>query len=117
LKYDITIEELMAYIPGPDFPTGGVIYDTNAIKAAYATGRGGIVMRGQTEIVEEKAGSFQIIINELPYQVNKASLVEKIAELVNEKKLEGIRDLRDESNKEGVRVVVDLKKDAYPKKF
>ncbi len=113
---DITIEELMACIPGPDFPTGGVIYDTNAIKAAYATGRGGIVMRGQTEIVEEKAGSFQIIINELPYQVNKASLVEKIAELVNEKKLEGIRDLRDESNKEGVRVVVDLKKDAYPKK-
>lgn len=113
---DITIEELMQHIPGPDFPTGGIIYDTNAIKAAYATGRGGIVMRGQTEIVEEKAGSFQIIINELPYQVNKASLVEKIAELVNEKKLEGIRDLRDESNKEGVRVVVDLKKDAYPKK-
>ncbi len=113
---DITIEELMQHIPGPDFPTGGIIYDTNAIKAAYATGRGGIVMRAQTEIVEEKAGSFQIIVSELPYQVNKAQLVEKIAELVNEKKIEGIRDLRDESNKEGVRVVVELKKDAYPKK-
>lgn len=113
---DITVEELMQYIPGPDFPTGGIIYDTNAIKAAYATGRGGIVMRGKTEIVEEKSGSFQIIISELPYQVNKAQLVEKIADLVNEKKIEGIRDLRDESNKEGVRVVVELKKDAYPKK-
>jgi DNA gyrase subunit A len=113
---DITIEELMQHIPGPDFPTGGIIYDTNAIKAAYATGRGGIVMRAKTDIVEEKAGSFQIIVSELPYQVNKAQLVEKIAELVNEKKIEGIRDLRDESNKEGVRVVVELKKDAYPKK-
>lgn len=113
---DITIEELMRHIPGPDFPTGGIIYDTNAIKAAYATGRGGIVMRAKTDIVEEKAGSFQIIVSELPYQVNKAQLVEKIAELVNEKKIEGIRDLRDESNKEGVRVVVELKKDAYPKK-
>ncbi len=112
---DITVEELMQYIPGPDFPTGGIIYDTNAIKAAYATGRGGIVMRAQTEIVEEKSG-FQIIVSELPYQVNKAQLVEKIADLVNEKRLEGIRDLRDESNKEGVRVVVELKKDAYPKK-
>lgn len=113
---DITVEELMQFIPGPDFPTGGIIYDTNAIKAAYATGRGGIVMRAKTDIIEEKAGSFQIIVNELPYQVNKAQLVEKIAELVNEKKLEGIRDLRDESNKEGVRIVVELKKDAYPKK-
>lgn len=112
---DITIEELMQYVPGPDFPTGGIIYDTNAIKAAYATGRGGIVMRAKTEIVEEKSG-FQIIVSELPYQVNKAQLVEKIADLVNEKRLEGIRDLRDESNKEGVRVVVELKKDAYPKK-
>ncbi len=113
---DITIEQLMQYIPGPDFPTGGIIYDTNAIKAAYATGRGGIVMRAQTEIIEEKSGSFQIIVTELPYQVNKAQLVEKIADLVNEKKIEGIRDLRDESNKEGVRVVIELKKDAYPKK-
>jgi len=113
---EITIDELIAVIPGPDFPTGGIIYDKNAIKEAYATGRGGIVMRAKTEIVEEKAGAFRILVSELPYQVNKATLVEKIAELVTEKKIEGIRDLRDESNKDGVRVVVDLKKDAYPKK-
>lgn len=114
---DITVEELVQHVPGPDFPTGGIIYDKNEIKQAYATGRGGIVMRAKTEIVEEKSGSFRIIVSELPYQVNKATLVEKIAELVTEKRIEGIRDLRDESNKEGIRVVVELKKDAYPKKI
>ncbi len=113
---DISIDELVEIIPGPDFPTGGIIYDKAAIREGYATGRGGVVMRAKTEIVEEKAGSFRIIVTELPYQVNKANLVEKIAELVNEKRIEGIRDLRDESNKDGVRVVVELKKDAYPKK-
>ena len=113
---DITIDELMQYVKGPDFPTGGIIYDINEIKQAYATGRGGIVMRAKTEIMEEKSGSFRIIVTELPYQVNKAQLLEKIAELVTEKRIEGIRDLRDESNKDGVRVVVELKKDAYPKK-
>ncbi|MSR85312.1 DNA gyrase subunit A [Candidatus Uhrbacteria bacterium] len=113
---EISIDDLVKHIPGPDFPTGGIIYDHSAIKLAYATGRGGIVMRAKTEIVEEKAGTFRIIVSELPYQVNKAQLVEKIAELVTEKKIEGIRDLRDESNKEGIRVVVELKKDAYPKK-
>jgi DNA gyrase subunit A len=113
---DISIEDLVKIIPGPDFPTGGIIYDKNAIMQAYATGRGGIVMRAKTEIVEEKAGSFQIIVSELPYQVNKATLLEKMAELVTEKRIEGIRDLRDESNKEGIRMVIELKKDSYPKK-
>ncbi len=113
---DIEIDELVKMIPGPDFPTGGIIYDKNEIKQAYATGKGGIVMRAKTEIVEERAGAFQIIVSELPYQVNKAQLLEKIAELVTEKKIEGIRDLRDESSKGEVRVVIELKKDAYPKK-
>jgi len=112
----ISVEELMEYIKGPDFPTGGIIYNKNDISTAYATGRGGIVMRAKADIVETKAGAFQIIVNEIPYQVNKATLIEKIADLVQEKKIEGIKDLRDESNKEGVRIVVDLKKDSYPKK-
>ncbi len=113
---DISIDDLVKIIPGPDFPTGGIIYDKSEIKQAYATGRGGIVMRAKAEIVEEKSGAFRIIVEELPYQVNKATLLEKIAELVTEKKIEGIRDLRDESNKDGIRMVVELKKDAYPKK-
>jgi len=113
---DATVEELMKFIKGPDFPTGGIIYNHKDILTAYATGKGGIVMRGKAEIVEVKGGSFQIIITEIPYQVNKANLVEKIADLVKNKKLEGIKDLRDESDKEGVRVVIDLKKDAYPRK-
>ncbi|MDD2786259.1 MAG: DNA gyrase subunit A [Patescibacteria group bacterium] len=110
------IDELVEIVKGPDFPTGGVIYDKNAIKQAYATGKGGIVMRAKTEIVEEKAGSFRILVTEIPYGINKSTLLEKIASLVQEKKIEGIRDLRDESNKEGIRIVVELKKDAYPKK-
>lgn len=113
---DIEIDELVKVIPGPDFPTGGIIYNKNDIKQAYATGKGGIVIRAKTEIVEEKAGTFRIIVDELPYQVNKSQLLEKIAELVTEKKIEGIRDLRDESNKDGIRIIVELKKDAYPKK-
>jgi len=113
---DMEMDELSNLIPGPDFPTGGIIYDTQAIKQAQSSGKGGIVMRARTEIVEKKAGSFQIIVTELPYQVNKANLIAKIATLVTNKKIEGIRDLRDESNKEGIRIVVDLKKDAYPKK-
>ncbi len=113
---DITVEELMQFIKGPDFPTGGIIYNTKDILQAYATGKGGIIMRAKTDIVEEKNGAFRIIISEIPYQVNKATLLEQIAMLVTEKKLEGIKDLRDESNKEGIRVVVELKKDAFPKK-
>lgn len=109
------VDDLMQFVKGPDFPTGGVIYDVNAIKTAYATGKGGVVVRGKADI-EEKQNGFQIIITEIPYQVNKATLVEKIAMLVKDKKLEGIRDLRDESDRTGVRVVVELKKDAYPKK-
>lgn len=105
-------EELMKFIPGPDFPTGGIIYNKEDIKAAYSTGKGSIVMRAKAEIVDVS----RIIVTEIPYGVNKADLLAHIAELVRDKKLEGIRDLRDESNKEGVRVVIELKKDAYPKK-
>ncbi|MDP2708956.1 MAG: DNA gyrase subunit A [bacterium] len=114
---EATVEDLTQFVKGPDFPTGGVIYSQKDILQAYATGKGGIVMRGVAEAVEHKNGFSQIIISEIPYQVNKASLVEKIADLVKDKKLEGIKDLRDESDKDGVRVVVDLKKDAYPKKI
>ncbi|MBI5230444.1 MAG: DNA gyrase subunit A [Candidatus Magasanikbacteria bacterium] len=114
---DADIEDLMEFVKGPDFPTGGIIYNKTDIAQAYATGRGGVVLRAKTEIVEEKSGVFKIIVTEIPYQVNKATLVEKIAELVHEKKLEGIKDLRDESNKDGVRVVIEIKKDAYPKKI
>ncbi len=113
---EITVDGLMEHVTGPDFPTGGIIYDINEIKQAYATGKGGIVMRAKTEIVEDKAGQYRIIVNEIPYQVNKTTLIERIAELVTEKKIEGIRDLRDESNKDGIRIVVELKKDAYPRK-
>ncbi|MFA5359602.1 MAG: DNA gyrase subunit A [Patescibacteria group bacterium] len=114
---EATVEDLMQFVKGPDFPTGGVIYNQKDILQAYATGKGGIVMRGVAEVVENKNGMFQIVISEIPYQINKATLVEKIAELVKDKKIEGIKDLRDESDKDGVRVVVDLKKDAYPKKI
>lgn len=114
---EATVEDLMQFVKGPDFPTGGVIYNQKDILQAYATGKGGIVMRGVAEVVENKSGLFQIIISEIPYQINKSTLVEKIAELVKDKKIEGIKDLRDESDKDGVRVVVDLKKDAYPKKI
>lgn len=113
---DISIDALMQHIPGPDFPTGGLVYGASDLKAAYSTGRGGVVCRAAADIVEGKKDNHQIIVTEIPYMVNKASLLEKIADLVREKKLEGIRDLRDESNKEGVRIVVELKKDAYPRK-
>jgi DNA gyrase subunit A len=116
-KPEANIDDLMEFIKGPDFPTGGMIYDIEAIKTAYATGRGSIIMRGKADIEEMKGGKFQIIITEIPYQVNKASLVENIANLVRDKKLVGISDIRDESNREGIRVVVDLKRDSYPKKI
>ena len=110
-----SVEDLMKFIKGPDFPTGAQIFDINEIKQAYATGRGSIVMRAKSEIVEEH-GKFKIIITEIPYQVNKAQLLEHIAQLVNDKKIDGIRDLRDESDKDGIRIVIELKKEAYPKK-
>lgn len=113
---ETTIDEIVEVMPGPDFPTGGIVYGTNDLRAAYATGRGGVVVRAKTDIIEGKKDTAVIIVSEIPYLVNKSSLIEKIADLVREKKLEGIRDIRDESNKEGVRIVIELKKDAYPRK-
>jgi DNA gyrase subunit A len=110
---DITLEELMAIIPGPDFPTGGFIYGAEGIAEAYRTGRGLIRLRAKVN-VEHKAGRDSLIIRELPYQVNKARLIERIAELVKDKKIEGISDLRDESDREGLRVAIMLKKDELP---
>jgi DNA gyrase subunit A len=113
---EAAVEDLMKHVKGPDFPTGGVIYDNGDIKSAYGTGKGGIVMRAVAEIEEEKRG-FRIVVSEIPYQVNKASLIEKIADLVKEKKIVGISDIRDESDrKHAVRIVIELKKDAYPNK-
>jgi len=111
---EVTIEEMMEVCPGPDFPTGGTILGRAGARSAMMTGRGSVIMRGKTEIEEIKPGRFAIIISEVPYQVNKAKLQERIAELVREKKIEGISDLRDESDKSGVRVVIEIKKDAMP---
>lgn len=109
---DIDIAELISVVKGPDFPTGGIILGSSGIQAAYLTGRGSVLFRGKCQIEDTNNGRQSIIISEMPYMVNKAKLVEKIAELVNEKKIEGISDLRDESNKDGVRVVIEIKKDA-----
>lgn len=114
---DCTVDDLMKFIKGPDFPTGGIIYNHQDIKQAYASGRGGVVCRAKTDIEETRGGGFRIVVKEVVYQTNKAALLEKIAELVKDKKIEGIRDLRDESNKDGVRIVIELKKDTYPKKI
>ncbi len=111
---DITIEELMGYIKGPDFPTGANIMGIENIKEAYRTGRGKVIVRAEAEIEENEKGRSSIIITELPYQVNKAKQIERIAELVREKKLEGISDLRDESDRTGMRIVVEIKRDANP---
>ncbi|MSU26260.1 MAG: DNA gyrase subunit A [Candidatus Levybacteria bacterium] len=116
LTSEVTIDELIQFVKGPDFPTAGSIYDINEIKNVYLTGRGKIVVRGKAEIEEIGNGKSAIIISELPYQVNKAILVSRIAELVKDKKLEGISDLRDESDRHGIRVYVELKRDAMPKK-
>ncbi|HMR01459.1 MAG TPA: DNA gyrase subunit A, partial [Candidatus Gracilibacteria bacterium] len=116
-KPEATVEDLMEFVKGPDFPTGGTIYDQEAIKTAYSTGRGGVIMRAKAEIQEKKGNRFRIVITEIPYMVNKATLVTKIADLVRDKKIQGISDVRDESNREGMRVVIELKKDAYPKKI
>lgn len=113
---DAAVEDLMNFVKGPDFPTGGAIYDRREIQQAYATGKGSIVTRATAAIEEDKSGGSQIIVRQIPYLVNKAMLLIKIAEAVKTKRLEGIRDLRDESDKDGIRIVIDLKKDAYPKK-
>lgn len=116
-KPESTLDDLLEHVKGPDFPTGGIIYGKESIRTAYATGRGGVVTRGVAEIVEGKKGRHQIVITEIPYSLNKENLVLKIAELVNDKKLTGISDLRDETARGTVRIVIDLKKDAYPKKL
>jgi DNA gyrase subunit A len=105
---------LMAFIPGPDFPTGGLILGRAGIRSAYETGRGSVIMRGRVDFETTKRDREAIIVSEVPYQVNKASMVEKIAELVREKRIEGIADIRDESDRDGVRVVIELKRDAVP---
>ena len=111
---EITISELMQYVTAPDFPTGAIIYGYQGVKSALETGRGRIVLRAKAEIVETKTGKMQIIVTEIPYQVNKASMIEKTAALINEKRIEGITGLRDESDRNGMRIVYDLKRDAIP---
>lgn len=114
---EATVDDLMGFIPGPDFPTGAQIFNAEEIKTAYATGKGRVLMRAIADIDEKKTGGFRIIISAIPYQVNKADLISKIADLVKLKKIEGITDLRDESDrKDGVRIVIELKHNAYPKK-
>lgn len=111
---ELSAEELMEFVKGPDFPTGAIIMGTEGIKSAYNTGRGKVIVRGRAFIETKKSGREQIIISELPYQVNKANLIEKIADLVRDKKIEGISDLRDESDKDGIRIVIETKRDAIP---
>jgi len=111
-KPDITLDELMEHIPGPDFPTGASILGRAGIRAAYATGRGSIVMRAKVAVEELRKDREALIVSEIPYQVNKATLIERIAELVREKRIEGIADLRDESDRDGMRIVIELRRDA-----
>ena len=112
-----SVDDLLKYVKGPDFPTGGIVYGKESIKTAYTSGRGGIIIRAVADIVETKKGRHSIIVSEIPYALNKASLIEKIADLVKDKKINGISDLRDESARGSVKIVIDLKKDAYPKKI
>src|SRR5690606_19809019 len=109
---DVTIKDLAQVIKGPDFPTGGLILGREGIKEAYETGKGRIVVRGKCEIEEMKGGKQQIIVTELPYNVNKRRLIEKIADLVRDRKIDGITDLRDESDRTGMRIVIELRRDA-----
>ncbi len=113
---EVPLEKIMEVIPGPDFPTGGIIYNKRDILDAYRDGRGKIITRAKAEIIENRAGSFQIIVTEMTYATNKAAFIENLANLVRDGKILGIRDIRDESDKEGVRIVIELKKDAYPQK-
>ena len=113
---ETTTDDLLEYVKGPDFPTGGIVYGKESIRTAYASGRGGVVVRAVASIEETNKGRHQIIVTEVPYAVNKATLIEKIADLVKDKKITGISDLRDESARGTVKIVVDLKRDAYPKK-
>ncbi|MBF0140725.1 MAG: DNA gyrase subunit A [Magnetococcales bacterium] len=110
----LTVADLMRFVPGPDFPTGGIIHGRAGIKSGFETGRGSIIVRARTSVEQKKDGREAIIVSELPYQVNKARLVERIAELVREKKIVGISDLRDESDRDGMRIVIELKRDVSP---
>lgn len=112
---EISFDDIFDHIKGPDFPTAGVIFDQKAIAEAYRTGKGRIIMRGKAKIEETKKGGFQIIVTELPYQVNKARLIQKIADLAKDKKVQGIRDINDDSDRTGMQITVDLKRDARPK--
>ncbi|MGG3448822.1 DNA gyrase subunit A [Domibacillus aminovorans] len=109
---ELTVLELMEYIPGPDFPTAGILMGRSGIRRAYETGRGSIILRARTEIEEKANGKETIVVHEIPYQVNKAKLIERIAELVRDKKIDGITDLRDESDREGMRIVMEIRRDA-----
>ena len=111
---DISIAQLMKHVPGPDFPTGGIIIGKDIIKQGYNKGRGSFKIRGEIDLEEKKGGRETLIIKSIPYQVNKSILIEKIAQLVRDKKIEGIRDIRDESNREGIRVVIELRKAVEP---
>lgn len=111
---DISLDELLKYLPAPDFPTGGIIYGYSGVKEAYATGRGRILIRARIHEEEIRPGRMALVITEIPYQVNKSSLIEKIAHLVRERRIDGITDIRDESDREGLRVVLELRKDAVP---
>ena len=111
---DLTVADLMQYITAPDFPTGGIIYGFAGVKEAFETGRGRIIMRAKAEFETTKTGKEQIIVTEIPYMVNKASMIEKTAALINDKKIDGISDIRDESDRQGLRIVYDIKKDAIP---
>jgi DNA gyrase subunit A len=113
---DITVEDLLSYIPGPDFPTGGIIIGSEGIRQAYSTGRGRIVMRGLAHIEETNRGRFRIAITEIPYQLNKTTLIERIAELARSGKIDAISDLRDESDRRGMSIIIELKKGVQPKK-
>ena len=113
---EVSVEELMKFVPGPDFPTGGMIVGNEGILSAYGTGRGRIVMRGMAHIEEMKGGRHQIVVTEIPYQVNKSSLIERIAELAREEKIDQISDMRDESDQRGMSIVIELKRGAQPKK-
>ncbi len=114
---EATNEDLLEFVKGPDFPTGGIMYDKKAIREAYKSGRGAIMTRAKTEIAERKNRQMDIIVTEIPYQVNKAELIKKIAELVVDKKIEGIKDIRDESDREGMRIVIELKSDVAPQRI
>lgn len=113
---EATVEDLLRYIQGPDFPTGGIVYNIETLKQAYLTGRGSVIVRGKAEIEEMKNGRYHIRVSEIPYQVNKSTMIEKMAKLVTDKVIQGISDIRDESDREGIRIIIELKKDSYPQK-